>query len=119
MVVLTGQKPCKCKENGGCACGSQKSAKKPNTNRAAVMYKNEAGTSFSLSYIASKVGGHFGHMFGAFTIAEEDGKLVIHTGMVRDARTEELVRNACNQPCAGACEDGCRNKLSTREVAGL
>lgn len=126
MVVIDGGRieertPCKCKSYGECRCArSSKPPKKTFTNRNAPMYKNEAGTAFSLSYIIAEVGRHFGHMFGAFTMGEIDGHLVIHTGMTRDEHMEKLMHKSCKaQPCEGSCEDGCKSLLSTREVAGL
>lgn len=112
------EKSCKC-EGKGCQCGGKSPMKTFKKQQPAAMFKNDAGTSFALSYIASEVGRYFGHMFGAFTIAEEDGKLVIHTGMRRDEHMEALAAQHCTQPCPGACEDGCKSKRSTREVAGL
>lgn len=114
------EKSCKC-EGTGCKCSTGKSPMKQ-FPRTAAMYKNDAGTSFALSYVAAEIGRHFGHMFGAFSIGEEEGVLVIHTGMVRDAHIESLIKESCKQPCEGDCETKCNASIShrsTREVAGL
>lgn len=114
------EKSCKCNKKE-CACAVGKSPMKK-FNRPTAMYKSDAGTSFALSYIASEIGRAFGHMFGAFSIGEEDGVLVIHTGMVRDENMESLIEKSCKQPCNGDCETKCNVSIShssTREVAGL
>lgn len=117
MVGLRNIKPKNCQCGGDCVC--KKPAKKQvRVGVPAAMYKNDAGTSYALSYIASEIGRQFGYMFGAFTIAEEEGELIVRTGLRRDTHMEELVKNSCKQPCEGSCEDGC-SKPSTREVAGL
>ena len=84
------------------------------------MYKSDNGTSYALTYIAAHIGRLLGHIFGDYTLSEVNGKLVVNTGLTRDGRLKYLIReNACAQPCAGECEDGCKNKTSTREIAGL
>lgn len=83
-------------KNGACTC--MKSAKKSMTPLTATMFSNGNGANYSLGAVTRVLSRIY--MLNDFSVKEEDGELVIHTGLFKKNES-----GSCTEACDanGSC----------------